>query len=309
MEWEKQRKMDVRKWAGLGLTALLIIQVGCGGHGDKGGNGSKVETPNLTVASPKSGENSANSGSEKNNVQVQPVAFDPTQQQTFLDATLSEPPEGEQRPPDVTKVGKSVGKMYQAIAGVKGKGGLWDQVKFVSENGKKLHYSATIKTTEGTLEMELWPDVAPNHVRNFVALARAGYYDGLSFDRAIKEEVAISPGENVQYIEGGCPLGTGEAGYGSIGYWMKPEISEKVKHEEGTVGAGHGEEVESAACKFYITLNQAKWLDGNFTIFGKITQGLDVARKIFSRPRLDGFEDRLQNSVQIEQVTIHVKEG
>src|SRR5262249_10455245 len=152
---------------------------------------------------------------------------------------------------------------------------LWEQVKFVSDKGKKLHYSATLHTEAGDLEMELYPEVAPNHVRNFVALARAGYYDGLRFDRAPREEVATAKGQVHNYIEGGCPVGTGEVKYGSIGYWLVPEFSDKVRHEPGSVGASHGEDPETAACKFYIALNKAEWIDGEFTIFGKITRGLD----------------------------------
>ena len=75
-------------------------------------------------------------------------------------------------------------------------------------------------------------------------------------------------------------MGTGEPNYGSIGYWLKPEFNPKATHEPGTVGASHGEEVESAACKFYINLSKAEWMDGSFTLFGKVTKGLDVVRAI-----------------------------
>src|SRR5262249_47435071 len=93
---------------------------------------------------------------------------------------------------------------------------------------------------------------------------------------------------------------------GSIGYWLKPELCDKVIHEEGTVGAWHAEEVETAACKFYITLSKAPWMDGNWTVFGKVTQGLDVARKILEGPvrRDDEFRDRPQHPVVIRSVTI-----
>ncbi len=78
-------------------------------------------------------------------------------------------------------------------------------------------------------------------------------------------------------IEAGCPLGNGEPGNGSIGYWLKPEFAPpdaKVSHEPGTVGACRGIEPDTAACRFYITLCEAPFLDGNFTVFGKVTQGL-----------------------------------
>src|SRR5262249_12321190 len=108
----------------------------------------------------------------------------------------------------------------------------------------------------------------------------------------------------LELIEAGCPLGTGEPGLGSIGYWMKPEVSDKVRHVPGTVGAWHGEEVESAACKFYITLSDAAPLDGSWTIFGRVTQGLDVARTIRMRPVREDEPDRPQQPVVIRSVTV-----
>src|SRR5258708_7448269 len=144
-----------------------------------------------------------------------PAVFEPRLHQPFAEAATTEPPEDWQRPPDTTMTGKSVGKLFTEVTR------LWDDIKFVSPNGKPLAYSATVETEMGTIEIALRPDLAPNHVRNFVALARAGYYDGLVFERTIHEE---GENGNLDLIEGGCPLGTGDIGYGSIGYWMKPEI-------------------------------------------------------------------------------------
>jgi peptidyl-prolyl cis-trans isomerase B (cyclophilin B) len=228
--------------------------------------------------------------------------------QSFTEAVFPEPPDGQLRPPDQTKAGKNVAKLYEAIVGRGGAGGLWEQVKFSDPVGKRFGYTATIKTDLGNITMELWPDVAPNHVRNFVALARAGYYDGLEFDRTVREEMEGSQGMGLEYIEAGCPLGTADPGYGSIGYWLKPELSEQVKHEAGTVGAWHAEELESAACKFYITLDKAPWMDGNWTVFGKVTQGLDVARAIRARPVRQEEKDRPASPVVIRAVTIESRE-
>jgi peptidyl-prolyl cis-trans isomerase B (cyclophilin B) len=224
--------------------------------------------------------------------------IDPRLHQSFKDAVLLEPPDGQQRPPDLTRAGKAVGKLYTEV--VKNQ---WDKVRFQTDDGKSLSYTATVQTELGPIRIELRPDLAPNHVRNFVALARAGYYDGLAFDRTVRES---SDDQSVvlELIEAGCPLGTGEAGYGSIGYWMKPEVSATVRHVQGTVGAWHGEEVESAACKFYITLSDAAPLDGNWTIFGRVTQGLDVARTIRVRPVREDEPDCPQQPVAIRSVTI-----
>lgn len=229
----------------------------------------------------------------------------------FEKATTTEPPAEAFRPVDVTMAGKSVGKMYEQIAG---KDGLWDRIWFVDAEGRPLHYAVTLKTDLGEITIDLWPDVAPNHVRNFLALAKAGYYDGLSFHATVRQELQDAKGNRHvhEYLEAGCPLGTGEAGYGSIGYWLKAELHDpekmpKVKHEAGTVGAWHGNEPDTAACKFYVTLGNAPWMDGGYTVFGKVTRGLDIAGKIFARPTCaeQGFPDRPRQPVVIRSTVIH----
>src|SRR5207244_7503839 len=135
---------------------------------------------------------------------------------------------------------------------------------------------------DGSLTLALLPNVAPNHVRNFVALARAGYYDGLLFEHVIQQE-GDGPDARLELVEAGCPLGTGEAGIGHLGYWLPPEFSDKVKHEEGTVGACRADDPDTAGCRFYITLSKAPVMDGNFTVFGRVTSGLDVVRRIAQR--------------------------
>jgi peptidyl-prolyl cis-trans isomerase B (cyclophilin B) len=226
--------------------------------------------------------------------------------QPFEDAVLLDPPDDELAcPPPTTKPGKVVGKLFETVVAS------WDQIKFTTASGKRCNYQATIKTDLGTIVLELWPDVAPNHVRSFVALARAGYYDGLEFDRLHHEELTDQKGVVLDYVEGGCPLCTGDELYGSIGYWLWPELNEQLHHEAGTVGASHAQAVESAACKFYITLTTAPWMDGNYTIFGKVTQGLDVVRAIHSRPRLSrpGEEDRPESPVVMRSVVIECSES
>ncbi|HEY7313031.1 MAG TPA: peptidylprolyl isomerase [Gemmataceae bacterium] len=220
-----------------------------------------------------------------------------------------DPPPNSNPPPDRTVSGKSVYKVYKEVTQ------LWDTIRFVTPDGKRLNYSVTVETDLGNIEIDLRPDLAPNHVRNFVALARAGYYDDLFFDRICHEEEEIEK-DKVQVldsIEAGCPLGTGEPGNGSIGYWLKPEFPKadaKVSHGPGTVGACHAIEADTAACRFYITLCDAPFLDGNFTVFGKVTQGLDVARKIAVQPIIVDDQDtegshRPEKPIKIRKVTIH----
>ena len=240
-------------------------------------------------------------------------------QQSFTEATLQDPPPpGELLPPETTIAGKSVGKMFEAIKGRNGVGGLWDKIALTTPDGKLKHITAKLITDLGPITIELWPDVAPNHVRNFIALASVGYYNGLGFDMAVHQKAQendtdpvynratgkvdlIPVATHLDYLEAGCPLGTGEPGYGNIGYWLKPELSDKV-HQAGTIGAIHGESLESAAAKFYITLGPAPWLDGNWTVFGKVIRGLDVARTIFQRPVDADFS--LKDRVLIREVTI-----
>jgi peptidyl-prolyl cis-trans isomerase B (cyclophilin B) len=284
------RLFAVLGWVGCGLLA------GCGGKEDA--PGPAPAPPKLAVQAPPSAST------------PQPAAPAPAPSltpeararlnQPFQEATLALPPNPDERLPLKTKTNKSVGVLYEAVVAE------WARVPFCTADGKRLAYTATMKTALGVIKIELWPEVAPNHVRNFVALARAGYYNGLEFDRAVKREPEGGKGECFEYLEAGCPLGTGELGYGSIGYWLKPELSPEAKHEPGCVGAWHGEELESAACKFYITLSRAEWMDGNFTLFGKITQGVDVARVIRQRPARD--DDRPVEPVVIRSVTIDCHE-
>jgi peptidyl-prolyl cis-trans isomerase B (cyclophilin B) len=238
--------------------------------------------------------------------QAPPV--DPRFQRSFAEATRQDPPGDYPPPPDLTLTGKSVGKLYTSVVET------WDSIRFVSPAGKRLVYHAVLDTTQGLIDIELRPDWAPNHVRNFIALARVGYYDGLVFERAIHQvsPPEVKPEVVVDLVEGGCPLGIGDPDQASLGYWLKPEFNAKVQHEEGVVGACRGEEPDSAACRFYVTLSKAPILDGSYTLFGKVARGLDVARKIFAQPvnedESEGGIRRPANPVVIRKVTIETKE-
>ena len=118
-------------------------------------------------------------------------------------------------------------------------------------------FRAMIETDHGNMEITLRPDLAPNHVRNFIALARLGYYDGLVFERTVHGRPLDHPEIEVDIVEAGCPLGTGEVGVGSLGYWLKPEFSAEP-HDIGTIGAPHGEEWGTAGCRFYVSLKPGR---------------------------------------------------
>ncbi len=214
---------------------------------------------------------------------------------TFKQAVILDPaPEGEMQPPEMTHTGKNAVKIFETIAN-----GLWDQITFVNNDGKPIQYRAVIATDVGDIHVELLGQHAPNHVRNFICLAKSHYYDGMSFYYSLNRKVEDA---NIAYIETGCPRGTGERGSGSIGYWLKPEISDKLTHDAGVLGASLGEDPESAACRFYVTAQANPYMDGNFTIFGRVTKGLDVVRTINKRPV--GEFDRLVQPVVIRSVSI-----
>jgi cyclophilin family peptidyl-prolyl cis-trans isomerase len=238
-----------------------------------------------------------------------PPPLDPRLTQSFTEATRADPPVSAPRPPDVTVTNKSVGKLYTDVVR------LWKDIPFVTADGKKrVEYSASLETDAGTIEMALLSEAAPNHVRNFVALARVGYYDGLSFDRIYHEVSDVDRDVQLDMIEGGGPLGAADVeGHDSIGYWLRPEISDKVVHEEGSIGAAHDEELDSAACKFYIIAGKpSPTMNGNYTVFGKVTKGLDVVRKIHGQPVVELEEEsgysRPEKPVVIRKVTVATKE-
>jgi cyclophilin family peptidyl-prolyl cis-trans isomerase len=228
--------------------------------------------------------------------------------QAFSDAVRSAddpPPADASRPPDETVTKKAVHRILDAVKAD------WDAIRFTSPSGKPLDFTATIETSAGPVEIALFPEQAPNHVRNFLALARAGYYDQLFVD-CVRHEQNPTTGQELHLLEAGCPLGNGSTGTGSIGYWLKAELTpgDTMSHDEGTVGACRGEEPDSAATRFYITLNKAPFLDGNYTIFGKVIAGLDVLRKIGKSPVIvdDEGQSRPEAPIVIQKVTIHQQE-
>ncbi len=131
-------------------------------------------------------------------------------------------------------------------------------------------YVATISTEKGEIVVTLDPGAAPETVNNFVSLARAGFYDGLTFHRVEPDFV----------IQGGDPLGDGTGG---PGYTVPAEIG--LEHVKGAIAmARRGDEVnperESSGSQFYITLEETPHLDGAYTVFGQVAEGMDVVESI-----------------------------
>jgi cyclophilin family peptidyl-prolyl cis-trans isomerase len=131
-------------------------------------------------------------------------------------------------------------------------------------------YLATLHTEKGDIVIELFPDVAPLAVNNFIFLAQNGWYDGVTFHRVIPGFVA----------QAGDPSGTG---YGTPGYAFKNEVSDNLKFDgPGVIGMANAG-ADSNGSQFFITYNAAPNLDGQFTIFGQVIQGMDVANSLTPR--------------------------
>ncbi|MHC4975221.1 MAG: peptidylprolyl isomerase [Planctomycetota bacterium] len=129
---------------------------------------------------------------------------------------------------------------------------------------------ALIKTSEGEITIELWNDVAPNHADNFLKLASDGFYDNLTFHR-------ILPGF---VIQGGCPRGDGTGG---PGWSVDAEFNDR-QHVPGVLSMARSQDPNSAGSQFFICLTRehCQHLDGQYTAFGKVVEGMDAVEKIAS---------------------------
>jgi cyclophilin family peptidyl-prolyl cis-trans isomerase len=147
---------------------------------------------------------------------------------------------------------------------------------------------ATMTTSEGPITIELFDADAPKTVANFKKLAGEGFYDGLIFHRVIKDFM----------IQGGCPQGTGTGG---PGYTFEDEFNDH-KIVRGALAMANAGPNTNGSQFFLVTTPEASWLDGKHTVFGQITEGLDVVDKIEAQPT-DGRDKPVQD-IKIESLTI-----
>ena len=153
----------------------------------------------------------------------------------------------------------------------------------------------TIEMKNGDkIKAELYPEIAPNTVNNFISLVKKGYYNGLIFHRVIKGFM----------IQGGCPEGTGTGG---PGYSIKGEFSQNgfenhLKHTEGVLSMARSMMPDSAGSQFFIMHKVSPHLDGNYAAFGKVTEGMDVVNRI-AETRTD-FTDRPLEDQVMQSVTV-----
>ncbi len=155
--------------------------------------------------------------------------------------------------------------------------------------------SATVETNFGKISFRLFPDIAPETVRNFVKLASSRFYDGTLFHRVI-------PGFMIQ---GGDPNTKGPDksiwGVGGPGYTIRAEFNSK-SHRRGVVSMARSMDPDSAGSQFFIVTTDSTFLDGQYTAFGEVTEGMEVADKIVNLPRDDN--DRPNEEVKMLRVTI-----
>lgn len=146
----------------------------------------------------------------------------------------------------------------------------------------------------GIIKGELYPEIAPNTVNNFISLANSGFYNGLTFHRVIYGFM----------IQGGCPLGTGT---GNPGYSIKGEFSQNgfpnpLKHTAGVLSMARSMMPDSAGSQFFIMHKNAPHLDGAYAAFGKVTEGMDIVDAIAECDT--DFNDRPLDRQVIKTITV-----
>ena len=155
---------------------------------------------------------------------------------------------------------------------------------------------AVIETSLGQIEVEFLPDKAPGHVKNFLDLARKGFYDGTTFHRVI-------PGFMIQ---GGDPntrdpkAPRERHGTGGPGYQIKAEFND-TPHKRGVLSMARSNNPDSAGCQFFICVKDSNFLDGQYTAFGRVVKGMEVADKIVAAPRdaRDNPNQRIEMKVRV----------
>lgn len=154
----------------------------------------------------------------------------------------------------------------------------------------------TIEMENGDImKVELYPDVAPNTVNNFISLVKKGFYNGLIFHRVIRGFM----------IQGGCPQGTGTGGpgYQIKGEFLQNGFPNSLKHEPGVISMARAMHPDSAGSQFFIMHETSPHLDGSYAAFGKVTEGMDVVNKIAEVPTAWGdkpFEAQVMKSVTVD---------
>ena len=163
-------------------------------------------------------------------------------------------------------------------------------------NVDKTHPIATITMKDGgVIELELYPEIAPESVKNFISLANSGFYDGLIFHRVIAGFM----------IQGGDPdgRGTGGPGYCIKGEFSANGVKNDLSHLRGVISMARAQPFDSAGSQFFICHADSQFLDGQYAAFGKVTSGLDVVDRIAKTTtdsRDKPYKDQIMETVRVE---------
>ena len=154
---------------------------------------------------------------------------------------------------------------------------------------------AIIETKFGSMEIRFFPDKAPKHVENFITLAKSGFYDKTIFHRVIPGFMIQGGDPNTKDEKNKSQYGTGGPGHN-----VKAEFNDRP-HVRGTVSMARSKEPDSAGSQFFIVVKDSSSLDGQYTVFGEVVKGMEVADKIVSQPRdaRDNPLERIEMRVRI----------
>jgi cyclophilin family peptidyl-prolyl cis-trans isomerase len=167
-----------------------------------------------------------------------------------------------------------------------------------------------IQTTEGDMEFDMWNDVAPGHVKSFLKLAKDGFYDGGCFHRIIPGFVIQGgdPNAKIGYGSDGTLDGPGSNpaaqrrwGTGGPGYNIKAEFNNRP-HEFGVLSMARSQDPNSAGSQFFVCLGRLTSLDNQYTVFGKITKGEEVLKKLGSAERAPGDKPKIRQGIERVEV-------
>ena len=149
----------------------------------------------------------------------------------------------------------------------------------------------------GSIVIELYPDVAPNTVNNFIYLVKSGFYDNNTFHRLVEDFV----------LQGGDPTGTGTGGpgYSIKGEFTSNGIENKLKHTERVVSMARGTDKNSAGSQFFIMLGEAQELDGDYAAFGRVIDGWDNILSIVKNEKVE--DEKLKNNLTIVKALVDTK--
>ena len=149
----------------------------------------------------------------------------------------------------------------------------------------------------GVIKAELYPEIAPNTVNNFISLVKKGFYDGLIFHRCISGFM----------IQGGCPQGTGTGGpgYSVKGEFAQNGVQNDLSHQRGVLSMARAGHPDSAGSQFFIMHDDGPFLDGQYAAFGRVIEGMDVVDAIAAVPT--DWNDRPRQVQRMKKVTVDTR--